>query len=340
MGPISGPLISVVIPSYNHERFVQATIQSILEQTYENIELLIVDDCSPDDTSKKILEYASLCKSRFRRFEFIQNDHNHGLCYNLNQMLKLCNGEFYCVVASDDIFHKKKVELQVADFCSHPSPEIAFSWTNGLYIDENSQFINENNSPRKLVEDSYGLETNTLTGAENYERIFAKGWHISTPSLMLRREATQSVGGYDESTTLEDIDICLKLLRRYNCRYLVQSLVYYRIHDGNFVTRHQETFKSDYVRILQREKEFCRTHNLSKAWKRNYIDFVTKKYSIRDFYIHIFDLWKGGIVLQYVIRRSILNARDLPGAIIRRIKAIRALRPALEYYRKMRKRIQ
>ena len=65
------PLVSIVIPCYNHENFVQDCIQSVIDQTYQNIELIIIDDGSKDNSILKILDMVDLCKSRFVNFEFI-----------------------------------------------------------------------------------------------------------------------------------------------------------------------------------------------------------------------------------------------------------------------------
>ncbi len=96
------PLVSVVIPCYNHENFVQDSIQSVIDQTYQNIELIIIDDGSKDGSVEKIQEMIPACQERFVRFEF-RHRPNKGLSATLNEALEWCEGEYYSPIASDDI---------------------------------------------------------------------------------------------------------------------------------------------------------------------------------------------------------------------------------------------
>ena len=96
------PLVSIVIPCYNHSQFVQETIQSIIDQDYENIELIIIDDGSKDNSVEVIQEMIPACEERFVRFEFRYRP-NKGLCATLNEALEWCEGEYFSPLASDDI---------------------------------------------------------------------------------------------------------------------------------------------------------------------------------------------------------------------------------------------
>lgn len=83
------PLVSIVIPCYNHEKYVQESIQSVIEQDYDNIELIIIDDGSSDNSVTKIKEMIQVCQKRFKRFEF-RHRPNKGLCATLNEALAWC----------------------------------------------------------------------------------------------------------------------------------------------------------------------------------------------------------------------------------------------------------
>ena len=88
------PLVSVVIPCYNHEQFVQDSIQSVIDQTYRNIELIIIDDGSKDGSVEKIQEMVDICEQRFTRFEF-RSRPNKGLSSTLNEALEWCKGKYF-----------------------------------------------------------------------------------------------------------------------------------------------------------------------------------------------------------------------------------------------------
>ena len=106
------PLVSVVIPCYNHEKFVQDCIQSVINQTYENIELIIIDDGSKDGSVEKIQEMIPICKQRFIRFEFRYRP-NKGLSATLNEALEWCHGKYFSAIASDDMLLAEKLMVQV-----------------------------------------------------------------------------------------------------------------------------------------------------------------------------------------------------------------------------------
>lgn len=110
------PLVSVIIPSFNHAQYIEKAIQSVLEQTYGNIELIIVDDGSQDDSHSVIKRY-----SEIRRIHMILSQKNRGQSAALKQGLALSKGEFVCFLPSDDWFLPHKIELQVAKFliCDH-----------------------------------------------------------------------------------------------------------------------------------------------------------------------------------------------------------------------------
>jgi len=102
------PLVSVVIPCYNHEKHVQECIQSIIDQDYQNIELIIIDDGSKDGSVGKIEEMILGCKVRFKRFEFRHRE-NVGLSSTLNEAIDWCEGGYFSPIASDDVLENNKI---------------------------------------------------------------------------------------------------------------------------------------------------------------------------------------------------------------------------------------
>ena len=113
------PLVSVVVPCYNHERYVKECIQSIIDQSYKNIELIVIDDGSKDASVAVIEGLRGACEERFTRFEFSARE-NRGLCNTLNQALDWCQGEYFAAIASDDQWLPFKTEKQVEYLEEHP----------------------------------------------------------------------------------------------------------------------------------------------------------------------------------------------------------------------------
>ena len=113
------PLVTIAIPSYNHGQYIQDAIKSALNQSYENIELIIIDDGSTDTSIEKIKPLIAQCKERFVRFEFRYRA-NRGLCNTLNEALEWAEGQFFCTLASDDIIFPEKTRLQLEAFQQDP----------------------------------------------------------------------------------------------------------------------------------------------------------------------------------------------------------------------------
>ena len=239
---MSTPLVSVVIPSYNHENFVQDSIQSVIDQTYQNIELIIIDDGSKDNSIVKIREMIELCKRRFVRFEFRSRD-NKGLSSTLNEALDWCKGDFYSPIASDDMMLSNKILDQVELLIRNS--EVVGVFGAVQKINEKNEKLDEIRQPDKI------FEFDDLIYTEHF---------LPAPTQMLRLNALKEIGGYIEGMIIEDWYIYLKILEKGNkILYKDDLYCYYRIHVGN-------TFSNPYsmgLGYLQVLNEF-RGHELFK----------------------------------------------------------------------------
>lgn len=213
-------LVSVIIPCYNHENFVQDCIQSIINQDYQNIELIIIDDGSKDNSVQKIEEMVPLCKERFTRFEF-RHRPNKGLCRTLNEALEWVRGEYLSTVASDDIWVKEKTTLQAQYLDNNPDSVAVFG--NITLIDEYNNIIQEYKMSFKR---------------HRFEDIFLHRFYIPTPTNMARTKDIKKTGGYNPNFIIEDWYMWLKLAESgkfLDC--LPETLAYYRRHDDNLSSK-------------------------------------------------------------------------------------------------------
>ena len=128
--------VSVIIPAYNHQKYVQDTIKSIINQTYQNIELIIIDDGSTDRTWQKILEMKADCEKHFKNAHF-ETKENEGTTRTLKKLLSLANGEYVYIIASDDIIKPSAIEKQV-DFLNKKK-----FFSKNLYIKRTFKLIFE-----------------------------------------------------------------------------------------------------------------------------------------------------------------------------------------------------
>lgn len=212
---ITYPLVSVVIPSYNHESYVKECINGVVNQSYRNIELIIIDDGSNDDSVRKIEEMRSICEKRFVRFEFVHRE-NRGLCQTLNQALKWCKGKYYAAVASDDVFLNFKIEKQVSYLEVNPNTTAVFGGV--ILIDKNGNILRKVERP----------------GSFGFKDIFLNRYFLPAPTALIRRTELEAIG-YDPAMKIEDWNLWLKLTKKNMTKLvtLKESVTMYRQHQDN-----------------------------------------------------------------------------------------------------------
>lgn len=138
------PLVSVVMPVWNAEKFIGAAIESVLAQTYENFELLLVEDCPTDNTPAVVAAYAQ----RDSRLRVLKNDHNRGISYTTNRAIAESKGKYIALLDDDDLMTPWRLELQVAYLEQHPEIDILGGCTVNIY--ENGELANRWYVPPRL----------------------------------------------------------------------------------------------------------------------------------------------------------------------------------------------
>lgn len=212
---MSNPLVSVVIPCYNHEDFVIYCIQSVIDQSYDNIELIIIDDGSEDDSVLKIQKMVEICKQRFVRFEF-RSRSNIGLSATLNEALGWCKGKYFSVIASDDLMLKYKTTIQVNFLENHADTVAVFGGIK--FIDTNNTQIGERLNKSELYD---------------FKKIIMHKHDLPAPTQLIRLDAIRKVGGYKSEFLIEDWYMWLKLSENNSIFYIDQFLALYRLHENN-----------------------------------------------------------------------------------------------------------
>jgi len=210
------PLVSVVVPSYNHETYIEACILSIVNQTYQNIELIVIDDGSSDH-SREILE--RLQKQYGFKLLFQENQ---GLSKTLNKAIRqFAHGKYITGSASDDFLMTDKIERQVNYMESDPACSLVFGKVH--MIDENSQIIegltiiDPVQDPIKSVQFESLIEHNCIPAA----------------SIMYRKDVWEQCGGYDENSIIEDWGLWLEFAYSGKIVYLDEYFSFYRWHGSN-----------------------------------------------------------------------------------------------------------
>lgn len=218
---MSNPTVSVVIPSYNHEKYVNETIDSILNQTFHDFEIVITDDGSSDATVDKIKQFSD---TRIRLFRF---KNNQGHSKTLNHCIKNSKGKYIAYMSSDDIWELEKLEKQVNYLDNHPDVQAVFSKV--LIIDEEGKLFQ---NKEHFYYSIFDQENRPTTGWLRY--FFYMGNSLCHPSVLLRREVYDSVGLYNEKISLNpDFDMWIRLgLNKYKFHILDDKLIKFRIRDN------------------------------------------------------------------------------------------------------------
>ncbi|TCM68134.1 alpha-1,3-rhamnosyltransferase [Acinetobacter calcoaceticus] len=227
------PLVSIVVPCYNHENYISQCIQSIIDQSYHNIELIVIDDGSEDQSIEKILEIADACKNRFVNFIFRHRE-NKGLCATLNEALTLCHGEYFCIIASDDLMRINKTKIQVDYALKYPD---VTSFYGGV------QLIDDNGALKEKIDLPFQLYT--------FDKIFMHKFILYAPTQMHRLKDIVDLGGFDENVKVEDWELWLRLTKsgkKILC--IPEQLAYYRIHMFN-ISKNNELMLKDLLNIIE-----------------------------------------------------------------------------------------
>jgi len=210
----NNPKVSVRMPAYNHEAYVEAAILSVLNQSFQDFELLVIDDGSTDRTPE-ILERLS----QEHGFYF-ERQENMGLTKTLNKLVGMCRGEYLTGLASDDMYAPERLAAQVEALDTNP--EAAFVYGKMKAMDASGVLLEEN----KAFNDFDGTE-------DARPMMLRRGMFFAAPTTMIRRSAYEAVGPYDTSLPFEDYDWFLRCVLRYPAVGLNDVLLYYRKHDSN-----------------------------------------------------------------------------------------------------------
>lgn len=204
------PLVSVLLPFYNSEKYLKSAVQSILQQSYYNFELLLLDDGSTDNSliiAKDFAQYDT-------RIEVYKHS-NIGLCKTLQKGVEIAKGKYIARMDSDDIARPKRLELQV-NYLEKHSDCVALG-TALTIIDPEG---------KKLCQPDITQEHEQLV-AELFQW---KGPRICHPTVMMRTEAVRAVGGYLQEYHFEDVDLFLRLAKQGKLANLPNRLLEYRWH--------------------------------------------------------------------------------------------------------------
>jgi glycosyltransferase involved in cell wall biosynthesis len=209
------PKVSILVPCYNHERYVEALVLSVINQSYPNVELIVIDDGSTD-SSVEILSELS-CRFGFK----FQHQKNQGVTKTCNRLLGMATGDFMSIVASDDILVPGRIQKQVEYL--RENPNVGFVYGAVEYIDDSGEEVVERRGRPQRLEDGNILD-----------QLISRGMFFKPGTLMVPRAVYEQIGVYDESLCVEDYDWVLRVSEKWEVGCLNEPLLKYRLHSEQF----------------------------------------------------------------------------------------------------------
>jgi glycosyltransferase involved in cell wall biosynthesis len=210
------PLVSIICLAFNHEKFVVETLNSVVEQNYQPIELIIVDDCSTDNT-KLVINNWLLSHSEV---QFIANEVNRGNTKSFNTALKFAKGEYIIDLAADDLIVQNGIQLQINAFQNSKYKNLGVVYGNAEIINEDGSF----NSYYFPVDANGKVISKRVTG-NIYSSVLSTGDSICSVSALIKKSVFDFLEGYDETLDYEDLDSWIRASREYEFDFIDDVLV-------------------------------------------------------------------------------------------------------------------
>lgn len=212
----NSPLVSIVVPVYNGERYLRETLDSIVAQSYSNVEILLMDDCSTDQTASVVADYKS-------RINYFRQPRNKGQFANVNDGIAKARGKYIAVYHADDVYNSKIVEREVEFLENHPEAGAVFCFD--IFINAEGREYNRLKVPQELQnKDCLDYQT-ILNGILTYKNRF-----LPTPGAMVRASVYRELGTFrgNEFQIAADLEMWLRIARRYEIGFLREYLFSYR----------------------------------------------------------------------------------------------------------------
>ncbi len=276
---VSESMVTVFALCYNHDRYVLDTLDSIITQTYQNIQLIIIDNGSKDDSVVKINNWIE--KSEHGNVIFLPEEKNIGICPALNKALALSVGEYFQFISCDDVLLTNKLFLQIGLFENLPKT-VAFIYGNFKYINENGLILEDKNTFEK---NGWNHQSDLPSG--RIKLLAANTYFISAPTVLYRTACLKEIGGYDEAIPFEDFQMNLRLLDKFSCFGFIDVVCHYRVLSTSFYNSTSD----------------------SKI-ERNYLH--TMKYMYGDYY---YQNWV--IILRYILFGNSLKLKIMKAIIFK-----------------------
>ena len=235
------PLVSVCIPAYNNAGYIKDTIESILGQTYQNIELIIVDDNSKDDTLKIVQSIED------KRVKVYHNDENLGMVGNWNKCLSLATGDYIKLICADDMVDQNAIEIEAKAMMENPTANLVESDTRLVDINGKKTGAFHRYHKSGLVNGKKVAKASLI-----FQNFFG-----APVNNLIRRTALENVGYFDTSFTyILDFDMWVRLACSGDVFIIHQLLNSFRIRNdsntGNLIGENRDVYVEEHRKLVMK----------------------------------------------------------------------------------------
>lgn len=219
------PLISVIIPVFNHSRYIESCLESIKKDGWPRLELLVLDDGSSDCSFDVVKKWVDRNSHYFQGI-FLGTQENLGITKTLNKLINMCHGEFLVLLASDDFLLEGSITARYKFLTENIDYFAVF--TDAIGVDNNGKIIFDS-----VIRDKFHGNVAALMNKNKMGIELILNWCVPGPVYMARRETYEVLGLYDETSFIEDRYFYLKLISENKLGYLDRRLAAYRLHPAS-----------------------------------------------------------------------------------------------------------
>lgn len=253
---MSTPLVTIICVCYNQARFVEAALDSVINQTYNDIELIVIDDGSTDGSPKIIKRWIA----NHPETTLLINATNLGYCKTFNKAYKISKGEYVIDLAADDILLPNRVEVGIKVFMK-AGQDYGVTFSDAEHVEEQGTLL-------RLHSDKY--PHHTIPSGDIYKDVIDR-YFICSPTMMFRRSVIDHLSGYDELLAFEDFDFWIRASRKFKFIYTPEVLLKKR-SVSNSMSKNQFKKSSmqrwSTLRVCQKIKELNVTNEETDALKQ------------------------------------------------------------------------
>lgn len=237
------PLVSIVVITYNSSEFIIETLESCKNQSYKNIELIISDDASNDNTVRICQNWLRNNAKYFERVELITSSHNRGISANCNNGIHSTRGEWIKIIAGDDILKKDALKNYLKFINNNDTEDVLLVYSSLQPF--KSVFSEENIMPLKSRRFNFFANS---SAKKQYSLLLRTNSFVQSPTLFYHKSVFQITKVFDETMPIEDWPALLNVTKNnIKLHYLNRITVYYRIHEKSFYngSKHTKEFKKN-----------------------------------------------------------------------------------------------